>query len=61
MHDVGVIAFANAIPDMGALTSLNLSSNNLRVEGAKIIAEVIKVTSCAIAIILLPFSCLSDL
>jgi hypothetical protein len=28
----------------GALTSLNLSSNNLKAEGAKIVAEAIKVT-----------------
>jgi hypothetical protein len=34
----GVIAIANAIPDMGAMTSLNLASNKLGVEGAKIIA-----------------------
>ena len=34
----GVIAIANAIPDMGAMTSLNLASNELGVEGAKIIA-----------------------
>jgi hypothetical protein len=39
----GIIAVANAIPDMGALTSLNLSSNNLKVEGAKIVAGAIKV------------------
>jgi hypothetical protein len=40
----GVIALANAIKDMSALTSLNLSSNDLEVEGAKIITEAIKVT-----------------
>ena len=34
----GIIAIANAIPDMGALTSLNLASNMLAVEGAKIVA-----------------------
>jgi hypothetical protein len=34
----GIIALANAIPDMGAMTSLNLASNDLGVEGAKIIA-----------------------
>jgi hypothetical protein len=39
----GIIAIANAIPDMGALTSLNLSSNNLEAEGGKIVAEAIKV------------------
>jgi hypothetical protein len=41
----GVIAIANAIPNMGALTSLNLSSNRLEDEGAKSIAEAIKVTN----------------
>jgi hypothetical protein len=34
----GLIALANAIPDMGAMTTLNLASNELGVEGAKIIA-----------------------
>jgi hypothetical protein len=34
----GIIAIANAIPDMGAMTSLNLASNSLGIEGAKIIA-----------------------
>ena len=38
-HDTsGVVAIADAIPDMGAMTSLNLASNSLGVEGAKIIA-----------------------
>jgi hypothetical protein len=37
----GIIAIANAIPDMGALTSLNLASNIFGVEGAKIIAAVL--------------------
>jgi hypothetical protein len=53
----GLIALANAIPDMGVLTSLNLSSNYLEAEGGKIVAEAIKVTNCAIAVILAPFSC----
>jgi hypothetical protein len=35
---LGVTALANVIPDMRAMTSLNLASNRLRVEGAKIIA-----------------------
>jgi hypothetical protein len=34
----GIIAFANAVPDMRAMTSLNLASNSLGIEGAKIIA-----------------------
>jgi hypothetical protein len=57
---LGAIALANAIPDMGALTSLNLSSNYLKVEGAKIVAEGMKVTNCDIAVVLVLFSCPSD-
>jgi hypothetical protein len=34
----GIIALADAIPDMRAMTSLNLASNSLGVGGAKIIA-----------------------
>jgi hypothetical protein len=56
----GIIAIANAIPDIGATTSLNLSSNYLSAEGAKIVAEAIKVTMCTPAIILASFSCPSD-
>jgi hypothetical protein len=41
----------------GALTSLNLSSNNLKAEGGKIVAEAIKVTDNAMAVILAPLSC----
>jgi hypothetical protein len=37
---------------MGALTSLNLSANNLCDHGAKIVVEAIKVTNCAIAVVL---------
>jgi hypothetical protein len=40
----GIIALADAINDMGALTSLNLASNELEAEGANIVAEAIKVT-----------------
>jgi hypothetical protein len=56
----GIIAIANAIPDMGAMTSLNLASNRLRAEGAKIVAEAIKVTKCTPVVILAPFSCPTD-
>jgi hypothetical protein len=56
----GVVALTNSIKDMGAMTSLNLASNELYAEGAKIIAEAIKVTKCAPEIILAPFSCPSD-
>ena len=38
----GVIAISNAIPTMGALTSLNLASNALGPKGAKRIAKAIK-------------------
>ena len=38
---LGIIALANATPDMGAITSLSLASNGLGVEGAKIIAAVL--------------------
>jgi hypothetical protein len=41
--------------DNGAMTSLNLASNNLEAEGAKIVADAIKVTKCTPAIILEPF------
>ena len=37
----GVIAIANSIPTMGAMTSLDLSGNSLRAEGAKHIAAAI--------------------
>jgi hypothetical protein len=37
--------------DKGAMTSLNLSSNNLEAEGAKIVAEAIKVANYAIAVV----------
>jgi hypothetical protein len=40
----GIIAIANAIPDMRAMTSLNLASNRIGSEGAKHVAEAIKVS-----------------
>jgi hypothetical protein len=54
----GIIAIADVIGD-GAMTSLNLASNNLSAEGAKIVAEAIKVTKCTPAISMALFSCLS--
>ena len=39
----GVIAISDAIPTMGALTSLNLAKNQLGAEGAKHVAKAIKV------------------
>jgi hypothetical protein len=56
----GAKVVAQYISDNGALTSLNLSSNALKAEGAKIVVEAIKVTVCAIAVVLAPFSCPSD-
>jgi hypothetical protein len=51
---------ASELPDKGAMTALNLASTNLRAEGAKIVAEAIKVTMCGHAAILAPFSRPSD-
>jgi hypothetical protein len=56
----GAIMLAPEIVDNGAMTSLNLALNGLRAEGAKIVAEAIKVTMCVPAIIMAPFSCPSD-
>jgi hypothetical protein len=56
----GVIALADVISDMRAMTSLNLASNKLGAEGTKIVADAIKVTKCTPAIVLAPFSCPSD-
>jgi hypothetical protein len=55
-----VEAFSPGLADNGAMTSLNLASNNLYAEGAKIVVEAIKVTKFTLAIILVPFSCPSD-
>jgi hypothetical protein len=45
----GIIAIAKAIPDMRAMTSLNLASNHLGIGGAKIIADSLGLsTRCAI-------------
>ena len=44
----GVGAFADAIPTMGALTSLDLSENQINAEGAKHVAEAIKVNVSAL-------------
>jgi hypothetical protein len=44
-YDVsGIIAITDAIPDMGAMTSLNLASNLIGSEGAKHVAEALKVS-----------------
>jgi hypothetical protein len=56
----GALVVAEYLDGNGALTSLNLSSNSLHAKDAKIVAEAIKVTSYAIAVVLAPFSCPSD-
>jgi hypothetical protein len=56
----GITALADVIPSMRALTSLNLSSNNLMAEGGKIVAEAIKVTNIVMAVVLVPFLCPSN-
>jgi hypothetical protein len=38
----GIIALADAIPDMGAMTKLNISSNAIRAEGGKALAAGLK-------------------
>jgi hypothetical protein len=38
----GIIAIANAIPDMGALLVLSLKGNGLRAEGGRALAELLK-------------------
>jgi hypothetical protein len=53
-------ALSPGIAGNGAMTSLNLASNRLGAEGAKTVAEAIKVMKCTPAIILVPFSCPSD-
>jgi hypothetical protein len=55
-----LLASADTPSDNRALTSLNLSLNNLWAEGGKIVAEAIKVTNNAMAVVLAPFSCPSD-
>jgi hypothetical protein len=58
---LGSFLIAEAVSNMGALTSLNLASNDLNAKGVRIVAgAIIKVTNCAIAVILVPFSCPSD-
>jgi hypothetical protein len=43
--NIGVIALADGIKDMRTMTSLDLASNDLGAEGAKIVAKAIKVTN----------------
>jgi hypothetical protein len=60
MDDDDAIILASELPDKGALTSLDLSSNFLKAKGGKLVAEAIKVNDYVIAVILVPFSCPSD-
>jgi hypothetical protein len=60
MKAEGAIMLALEIAGNGVLTSLNLSLNFLKAEGAEIIADAITVTNFVVAIILVPFSCPSD-
>jgi hypothetical protein len=52
---IGVIALANAIPDLRAITSLNLASNRIcwegNMDGIKALSSAVKV----LAVILVPF------
>jgi hypothetical protein len=57
----GLDALVNAIRDMAAMTSLNLSRNKLGVEGAKHIAAGIRVSKRVVAVVLVPCSYRSDL
>jgi hypothetical protein len=50
----------NIPSDNRALTSLNLASNYLYEDGAKHVAEAIKVTKCVVVVVLTPVSCPSD-
>jgi hypothetical protein len=50
----GIIAIADAIPDMGAMTSLNFSYNELGAEGAVHVAEAIKVKNRVVEVVLEP-------
>jgi hypothetical protein len=46
--------------NISGCTSLNLAKNYMRADGAKHIAAAIKVIYCALALILMLFSCPSD-
>jgi hypothetical protein len=51
---------AVGIKDNGAMTSLNLSGNELGPKGAKHISAGIRVSKCVIVVVLAPFSCPFD-
>jgi hypothetical protein len=42
LYPAGVIAIADAIPDMGALLHFDISNNNIRAEGGKALVEALK-------------------
>jgi hypothetical protein len=51
------VILASELPDKRAMMSLNLSRNRLGAEGAKHVADGIKVSKCVVAVVLAPFSC----
>jgi hypothetical protein len=57
----GIIFLADVIKDMGAMTSLNLASNNICLYGIMLGIKAISSAIKVLAIILVPFSSLSDL
>jgi hypothetical protein len=56
-HSADATMLAVEIVDNEALTSLNLSLNQLCAKSTTIIAKAIKVTECVIAVVLALFSC----
>jgi Ran GTPase-activating protein (RanGAP) involved in mRNA processing and transport len=56
----GAIMLAPEIIDNGAMTSLNLASNEIDAEGATQIAGALEVRKYILAVILVPHSCPSD-
>jgi hypothetical protein len=53
----GVNVVAQYASDNGAMTSINLSSNEIGSEGAVHVAEAIKVRNCVVLVVLVPNSC----
>jgi hypothetical protein len=54
------LILASELPNKRAVTSLNLSDNQLGPKGAKYLVEGIKVIICVVVVILAPLSCPSD-
>jgi hypothetical protein len=53
----GLGLLVQALVTNTAVTTLDLSNNDLTAEGAEVVAEAIKVSDYAIAVVLAPFSC----